>query len=67
MLVTSADVYRPAAIIQLETLAKAVGVEFFPSDPTQNPVDIAKNAIQAAKNKVVDVVIVDYRWSIAYR
>lgn len=59
VLVASADIYRPAAIDQLETLAKNVGAEFFPSDPSQNPVDIAKGAIQAAKNKVIDVVILD--------
>ena len=55
VLVTSADIYRPAAIEQLATL----GVEYFPSDTTQKPVDIAKAAIQAAKNKVLDVVIID--------
>ncbi len=59
VLVTSADIYRPAAIEQLATLAKTVGVEYFPSDTTQKPVDIAKAAIQAAKNKVLDVVIID--------
>lgn len=59
VLVTSADIYRPAAIDQLETLAKNVGAEFFPSDPSQNPVDIARGAIQTAKNKVIDVVIID--------
>lgn len=59
VLVASADVYRPAAIDQLATLAKTVEVEFFPSDPSQKPVDIARAAIQAAKSKVVDVVIID--------
>lgn len=59
VLVASADVYRPAAIDQLETLAKTVGAEFFPSHPNEKPVDIARNAIQAAKNKVIDVVIID--------
>jgi len=59
VMVTSADVYRPAAIDQLETLAKEVGVEFFPSDITQNPVKIAKNAIKAASKQFVDVVLVD--------
>ena len=33
VLVASADIYRPAAIDQLETLAKSVGAEFYPSDP----------------------------------
>jgi signal recognition particle subunit SRP54 len=59
VLVTSVDIYRPAAIQQLETLAAAVGAQFFPSDPSQDPITIAKNAIQAAKTKVVDVIIVD--------
>ena len=59
VLVVSADVYRPAAIKQLETLAAEVDVEFFPSDITQKPVDIAKAAIDHAKKKFIDVVIVD--------
>ena len=59
VMVTSADVYRPAAIDQLETLAKEVGVEFFPSDITQNPVKIAKNAIKAAAKQFIDVILVD--------
>jgi len=59
VLVVSADVYRPAAIKQLETLAGEVGVEFFPSDITQKPVDIANAAIAHAKKKFIDVVIVD--------
>jgi len=59
VLVVSTDIYRPAAIQQLETLARNINVEFFPSDTTQNPVDITHNAIQAAKNKAIDVVIID--------
>ncbi len=59
VLVTSADVYRPAAIDQLETLAAEVGAHFFPSDPSQKPVAIAEAAIQQAKVKHYDVVIVD--------
>ena len=58
-LVVSADIYRPAAIEQLKTLAGEVKAEFFPSDPSQNPVDIAQNAIDHAKKKYYDVVIVD--------
>lgn len=57
--VVSADVYRPAAIKQLQVLAKEVGLEFFDSDLTQNPVDIAINAIDAAKRKFLDVIIID--------
>lgn len=59
VMVTSVDVYRPAAIDQLSSLAEKIGVEFFPSDPSQNPIAIATAAIQAAKNKVVDVIIID--------
>ncbi len=58
-LVVSCDVYRPAAIEQLKTLAKQVGVEFFPSEVNQDPVKIAKNAIAHAKKSHLDVVIVD--------
>jgi signal recognition particle subunit SRP54 len=59
VLVASADIYRPAAIEQLQTLAATVGAEFHPSATDQDPVSIAKAAIQAAKNKVIDVVIID--------
>ncbi|AFU97907.1 signal recognition particle protein [Simiduia agarivorans] len=59
VLVVSADVYRPAAIQQLETLAGEVGVEFFPSSADQKPVDIARNAVAHAKKQFVDVVLVD--------
>lgn len=59
VLVTSADIYRPAAIDQLETLAKTIGAAFYPSQVSQDPIDIARNAIQEAKNKVIDVVIID--------
>ncbi|RDH45102.1 signal recognition particle protein [Zooshikella ganghwensis] len=59
VLVTSADIYRPAAIKQLETLAEQVTVEFYPSSSDQKPVAIAEGAIQFAKQKQFDVVIVD--------
>ncbi|HYQ39351.1 MAG TPA: signal recognition particle protein [Pseudomonas sp.] len=59
VLVVSADVYRPAAIKQLETLANEVGVTFFPSDLSQKPVDIARAAIAEGRLKFIDVVIVD--------
>ncbi len=59
VLVVSADVYRPAAIKQLETLATEVEVEFFPSDISQRPIDIANAAIAHAKKKFIDVVILD--------
>jgi signal recognition particle subunit SRP54 len=57
--VVSADVYRPAAIKQLETLAGEVGADFFPSDDTQKPIDIARAAIAHAKIKFSDVLIID--------
>ncbi|RIY32175.1 signal recognition particle protein [Psittacicella melopsittaci] len=59
VLVVSADVYRPAAIQQLETLAQSVEVDFFPSEVGQNPVEIATNALQQAKRGYYDVLIVD--------
>ncbi|NOQ76497.1 MAG: signal recognition particle protein [Methylococcaceae bacterium] len=57
--VVSADVYRPAAIKQLQTLADDLDLVFFESDVSQKPVDIAVNAIEAAKKQFLDVVIVD--------
>lgn len=59
VMVVSADVYRPAAIKQLETLAQEVGVVFFPSTSDQKPVDIANAAILEAKKAFVDVLLVD--------
>ena len=57
--VVSTDVYRPAAIKQLQMLAQEVSLDFFESDITQKPVDIALNAIDAAKRKFLDVIIID--------
>ena len=59
VLVVSADIYRPAAIAQLETLAGEVDVGFFPSTVEQKPIDIANGAIDHAKKQFFDVVIVD--------
>ncbi|HJU50134.1 MAG TPA: signal recognition particle protein [Pseudogulbenkiania sp.] len=59
VLVVSADVYRPAAIEQLKTLAEQIGVEWFPSDGTQKPVDIARAAVDHAKRHFFDVLMVD--------
>ena len=58
-LLVSADVYRPAAIRQLETLAESIGVGFLPSSETQRPIDIAREALQAARVRFADVLIVD--------
>ena len=59
VLVVSADVYRPAAIKQLETLAGEIEVDFFPSNPDQKPIDIANSALNHAKKTFADVLIVD--------
>lgn len=57
--VVSTDVYRPAAIKQLQMLAEEVSLDFFESDISQRPIDIALNAIDAAKRKFLDVIIID--------
>ena len=59
VLVVSADVYRPAAIKQLQTLAEALNVDFFPTETSQKPVDIAEAALKHAKLNFFDVLIVD--------
>ncbi len=59
VLVASCDVYRPAAIEQLQTLAKEVGAEFFPSSKDQDPVAIAAAALEQARKQHLDVLIVD--------
>lgn len=59
VMVASADVYRPAAIEQLQKLAGAIGAEFFPSRPDQQPADIARQAVEEARKRVMDVVIID--------
>jgi signal recognition particle subunit SRP54 len=59
VLVVSVDVYRPAAIKQLETLAAEVGVEFFPSSEDQRPIDIANAAIDFARKHFFDVLLMD--------
>jgi len=58
-LLVSCDIYRPAAIEQLKTLASQVGAEFFPSSTDQKPTDIAKAAIEHARKHFIDVVLVD--------
>ncbi|KAA3627935.1 MAG: signal recognition particle protein [Proteobacteria bacterium] len=59
VMVVSCDVYRPAAIEQLKTLAGEVGAVFFPSDVSQEPVAIARAALEQARKQFVDVLIVD--------
>jgi signal recognition particle subunit SRP54 len=58
-LLVSADVYRPAAIEQLKTLAGQAGADFFPSAVGQQPVDIALAALDHARKHYNDVLIVD--------
>lgn len=57
--VVSADVYRPAAIEQLKTVAQQVGVEWVESNASQKPLDIAQHAVDYAKRHHIDVLIVD--------
>ena len=59
VMVTSADIYRPAAIEQLKTLAESIDVKWSASTADQRPVDIVNNALTDAKNAVVDVLIID--------
>ncbi|HHR6142709.1 TPA: signal recognition particle protein [Providencia alcalifaciens] len=59
VLVVSADVYRPAAIKQLETLAEAVGVDFFPSEVQEKPAAIVQKALKHAQLQFYDVLLVD--------
>src|SRR5690606_10396304 len=57
VMVVSADVYRPAAIDQLGTVAKEVGAEFFPSSTDQDPVAIVNGALDEARRRYMDVLI----------
>ena len=58
-LLVACDVYRPAAIEQLKVLASQIEVPVYTEEGNNNPVEIAKNAIQYAKNNHLDLVIVD--------
>jgi signal recognition particle subunit SRP54 len=57
--VVSADIYRPAAIAQLETLAGEVGAQFITSTNEEKPLDIVNRAIVEAKAQLADVLLVD--------
>ena len=59
VLLVSADVYRPAAIEQLKTLAAQLAIDVFPSDASQKPVEIAANALDWARKHYHDVLVVD--------
>jgi signal recognition particle subunit SRP54 len=58
-LLVACDVYRPAAIDQLHVLGEQLGIEVFSNKEEKNPVKIAEAAIQYAKSKSFNVVIVD--------
>jgi signal recognition particle subunit SRP54 len=59
VLTVSCDVYRPAAIKQLQMVSEQAGADFFPSDENQKPKDIARDALDWAKRHYHDVMIVD--------
>ncbi len=59
VLVVSCDVYRPAAIEQLKTVAEQAGVDFFASTTGEKPVEIARNAVDWAKRHFYEVLLVD--------
>ena len=54
-----ADIYRPAAIRQLEVLAETLGVSCYPSMPDHNPLDIVRNGLEAAEQEEADAVFID--------
>ena len=59
VLLVSCDVYRPAAIEQLRTLATQLEIDFFPSNAGEKPVDIVRRALDFARRNFSDVMIVD--------
>ena len=67
VLVTSCDIYRPAAIEQLKRLATDLGVDYFPSHGQEDPVDIALRAQDYARKHFHDVLIDPYCRSSACR
>ncbi|CAL4323444.1 signal recognition particle protein [Buchnera aphidicola] len=59
ILMVSTDIYRPAAIKQLEILSSEVNIDFFPSDSNQKPIEIANKALEYAKIKFYDILLID--------
>src|SRR5215510_2314050 len=59
VLLVSTDIRRPAAVLQLQRLAEQVDAGFFPTDVKQPPANIARDALEAARKGVYDVLIVD--------
>lgn len=59
VMVVSCDIYRPAAMEQLKTLAEEVGVNCYPSMPSQSPLEISTEAMKQARQQHMDVLLVD--------
>ncbi|MBK4765250.1 MAG: signal recognition particle protein [Pantoea sp. Brub] len=59
ILMVSIDIYRPAAIKQLETLSKQININFYPSSPEQKPIQIVQSALKETKIKFYDVLLID--------
>ncbi len=59
IMLTSTDIYRPAALLQLETLAKQINVKCHIPNPDSKPEIIAKEALKKARNSIIDILIVD--------
>ncbi|MBQ6726392.1 MAG: signal recognition particle protein [Bacteroidales bacterium] len=59
VMLTACDVYRPAAITQLNVLGEQVGVPVYSEPENKNPIQIAENALREAKAKNINVLIVD--------
>jgi len=59
VMLVSCDVYRPAAMDQLRTLAGEIGADCYPATPDRKPVDLAESALKEAKLRHFDVLIVD--------
>jgi signal recognition particle subunit SRP54 len=59
VLMVSTDVYRPAAMLQLERLGQQLGIDVAPADASQSPLRIAANALEEARRGVYDVLLVD--------
>ena len=59
VLMVSVDIYRPAAIEQLKTLASQLAIDLYPSEPSQKPLEIAAGALDWARKHYYDVLIVD--------
>jgi signal recognition particle subunit SRP54 len=59
VLLVSTDVYRPAAMLQLERLGQQLGIDVAPADPSAQPLDIARRALDVARRGLYDVLLVD--------